>query len=323
MRFAVACGDISPFVGHNSLLRWSAMQEVAFYDESDGLEKFWSEAHVSEDFDMALRLQTTGYIVRMASYHGNDFREGVSLTVYDELARWEKYAYGCNELVFHPLKYWPTKGPLTPLFLKFIFSNMPVGSKMTILSYMGTYYAIAYNALGSLMNYLVYGMQNGHLDHYYIDSFRVYFAIVVVFIAAGNVSLAVMRYRVEKATLLGSLFENFKWVPLLSIFLGGISLHLSQTILRHFFSMDKTWGATSKESEDTSFFIELPRIGKRFKWTFLYCVVCTVLMICGGTAFPPLWRINFFAAVWPLVAVVANSFFLPVLLNPALMKLTW
>lgn len=63
----------------------------------------WSDAHVSEDFDISLRLQMSGWVVRLATYHNGGFKEGVSLTVYDELTRWEKYAYGCNELVFHPL----------------------------------------------------------------------------------------------------------------------------------------------------------------------------------------------------------------------------
>jgi hypothetical protein len=31
------------------------------------------------------------FIVRLATYHKGGFKEGVSLTVYDELARWEKY----------------------------------------------------------------------------------------------------------------------------------------------------------------------------------------------------------------------------------------
>ena len=43
------------------------MQAVRF-TEKDGRELFWSEAHVSEDFDMALRLQTAGFIVRLATY---------------------------------------------------------------------------------------------------------------------------------------------------------------------------------------------------------------------------------------------------------------
>lgn len=44
-----------------------------------------------------------GMTVRLATYHNGGFKEGVSLTLYDELTRWEKYAYGCNELVFNPL----------------------------------------------------------------------------------------------------------------------------------------------------------------------------------------------------------------------------
>lgn len=90
IRFAVAGGDVAPFVGHNAILRWSALQKVAFDCEEDGWEKYWSENTVSEDFDMSLRLQSQGYIVRLGAYKGEGYKEGVSLTVYDELARWEK-----------------------------------------------------------------------------------------------------------------------------------------------------------------------------------------------------------------------------------------
>ena len=54
------------------------------------MRKFWSDDHVSEDFDISLRMQMNGFIVRLATYHDGGFKEGVSLTVYDELARWEK-----------------------------------------------------------------------------------------------------------------------------------------------------------------------------------------------------------------------------------------
>jgi hypothetical protein len=80
------------------LIITSAVQSVGRKEE-DGTIAYWSEAHVSEDFDIALRLQIAGNIVRLATYHDNEFLEGVSLTIYDELNRWEKYAYGCNELV--------------------------------------------------------------------------------------------------------------------------------------------------------------------------------------------------------------------------------
>lgn len=78
---------------HNAFIRWSALQEMLWID--DGQKKWWSEAHVSEDFEMSLKLQNAGWRIRYATYCGEDFREGVSLTIYDELARWEKYSYGC------------------------------------------------------------------------------------------------------------------------------------------------------------------------------------------------------------------------------------
>jgi cellulose synthase/poly-beta-1,6-N-acetylglucosamine synthase-like glycosyltransferase len=93
IQFAVGLGETAPFVGHNSFLRWEAVQSVGrtnIEGESSDFVAYWSESHVSEDFDMALRLQIAGNIVRLATYHNNEFKEGVSLTIYDELARWEK-----------------------------------------------------------------------------------------------------------------------------------------------------------------------------------------------------------------------------------------
>jgi len=87
IKFAVANGDVAPFVGHNAVLRWSAIQSIGYDCELDNREKFWSEDTVSEDFDIALRLQGLGWVLRLGAYTGEGFQEGVSLTVYDELAR--------------------------------------------------------------------------------------------------------------------------------------------------------------------------------------------------------------------------------------------
>ncbi|KAG0651997.1 hypothetical protein D0Z07_1157 [Hyphodiscus hymeniophilus] len=320
--YTVANGDVSPFVGHNAILRWSALQEVSYEDE-DGYEKFWSESHVSEDFDMSLRLQVAGYIIRLGSYTGNGFKEGVSLTVYDELNRWEKYAYGCNELLFNPFRFWVTRGPFTPLFRKFLCSNIRVTSKITILAYIGTYYAIGAAWILTLVNYFIIGWYNGYLDHYYLDSFKVYFSLILVFSALGNVALAVLRYRLSQKSLFGAIFENFKWLLLLTVFLGGISMHVSQALLCHFFEIDMSWGATAKEIENTSFFEEVPRLIKRFKYTFIFCILSTAIMIAGATVVPWDWRIDDFVAIYPLATIVVSHFFLPVALNPALMMFTW
>ena len=119
IRFSIGSGEVAPFVGHNAFLRWQAIQDVG-RPETEDYTCWWSENHVSEDFDISLRLQMAGNVVRVASYHGDGFKEGVSLTIYDEIARWQKYAYGVSEMIFHPFHRWIFKGPFTPLFYTFL-----------------------------------------------------------------------------------------------------------------------------------------------------------------------------------------------------------
>lgn len=324
IRFVVACGDVAPFVGHNAILRWSAMQDIAYDCTQDNREKYWSECTVSEDFDMALRLQTAGYLLRLGGYTGDGFKEGVSLTVYDELARWEKYAYGCNELVFYPITRWVPKGIVTPLFRRFIFSKrMPLQSKFTISSYIGTYYAIGSALPLTLVNYFVVGWLSGTIDHYYIDSFKIFIALIYVFTALGNVSLAVLRYRTGEKGLFAALLENFSWILLFAIFLSGISLHMSKALLCHMFGINITWGATNKEKEDINFFQEIPRVIRTFKYTFLMCIMLTGMMIAFVFFVPHEWRIDGGTAIYPLAMVTISHFAVPIFLNPNLMLFTW
>ncbi|CAK7228528.1 hypothetical protein SBRCBS47491_006935 [Sporothrix bragantina] len=324
IRYTVSNGDVAPFVGHNAMLRWSAIQQVAYVDD-DGYDKFWSESHVSEDFDMSLRLQCDGYIIRLAAWAGDGFKEGVSLTVYDELARWEKYAYGCNELLFHPIRTWLWRGPFTPLFRKFLFSKIRFTSKITVLSYVGTYYAIGAAWLMTTVNYFLMGWFNGYLDKYYVDSWQVWFSIILVFNGLGNIALAIMRYRIGERSLIQAIFENFKWTFLLAVFLGGLSLHVSQAILAHMFEVNMTWGATAKEVEFSNFFIEVPKVLKRFKFSMLFATVAIVGMVvmAVGPFVPISWRITDFVAILPMATVAASHFLLPLVLNPALMTFSW
>lgn len=326
IEYTVANGDVAPFVGHNAILRWSAIQQVSYTDE-DGYEKFWSESHVSEDFDMSLRLQCHGYIIRLSSWAHGGFKEGVSLTVYDELARWEKYAYGCNELLFHPMRKWVYKGPFTELFRRFLFSNIRFTSKITIISYIGTYYAIGAAWIMTLANYFAIGWFNGYLDKYYIDSWKVWFSIVIVFNGLGNIALALMRYRIGQKSFFSALLENLKWIFLLSIFLGGLSLHVSQALLAHMFEVDMTWGATSKEAEFSNFFIEVPKVIRKFKFSIAFALLGTLAMIVLATNpsgfIPDDWLIKDFIAILPMSTVTTSHLLLPIALNPALMTFSW
>ena len=120
------------------------------------------------------------------------------------------------------------------------------------------------------------------------------------------------------------MITNYKWLPLLTIFLGGISLHVSQALLCHMFSIDVTWGATAKEVDKTTTFVkEWKKLFRKFRGTFFFCFAVVVLMIAFARIVPPLWRINEHNATIPLAVLVVMHFLMPVALNPGLMMLRW
>lgn len=134
-----------------------------------------------------------------------------------------------------------------------------------------------------------------------------------------------MRYRVGEKSFLASFLENLKWILMLAIFLGGLSLHVSSALLAHMFEYDMQWGATSKEAEWSNFFVEVPRVLKSFKYSIAFAVMGIVGMVVMATApFVPWdWRIDDFIAILPMSTVVFSHLTLPIALNPALMTFSW
>ncbi|KAH7103336.1 glycosyl transferase family group 2-domain-containing protein [Auriculariales sp. MPI-PUGE-AT-0066] len=320
---SVACsnGEIAPFVGHNAFLRWSAIQDAAFIDSADGKRKFWSEEHVSEDFDQALRCQLAGYTIRWATYSHGGFKEGVSLTVDDELNRWQKYSFGCSELLFNPFRYWFTRGPVTKQFHKFVWSSVPIHYKISMMAYMFSYYAIASALPLSILNYVALGFQI-RVEEFYSHSWELWIACSVVFLVLGNLGFSVMRYRLGEQSFFGCLLENIRWAPFFFFFFGGLSLSLSGSILAHLVSYPITWSSTVKEVERSNFFEEVPRIFKRFYGTFAICFVLIAAMIILSTSLVPRGfhiGAESWSFIFPLALQVGCHLFFPIVLNPWLM----
>ncbi|KAH9026838.1 glycosyl transferase family group 2-domain-containing protein [Lactarius pseudohatsudake] len=316
-----ANGEVAPFVGHNAFLRWQAVQDAAFTDR-DGKEKIWSESHVSEDFDMAMRLQLRGYIIRWATYSKGGFKEGVSLTIDDELNRWQKYAYGCSErLLFNPLVQWWRRGPISPQIHRFLWSNAPFHYKISMLAYMFSYYGIAASITIGVINYALLGFQFP-VDAFYMHSFEIWLATTVVFFGSGNVGFTLLEYRLGEKELLTSFLINLSWIPFFFFFFGGLSIPLSQSILAHLFSYNMTWGATKKEVERSNFFKEVPKIMKRFWFSLLVATVLIGGMIVCATSLVPLgWRVDgsAWAVIFPLAVGAGCHILFPIVLNPWLM----
>ncbi|CCG82842.1 Putative uncharacterized protein [Taphrina deformans PYCC 5710] len=342
IRYACASGDIAPFVGHNAFLRWRAIQETMYTEEGlvttkdingesqrytqQPINKWWSEAHVSEDFEMSLKLQIKGYKIRLASYSNDEFLEGVSLTVYDELARWQKYAYGCSELVFHPLKFWFTRGPFTKLFRTFLRANVPGFYKFTSCSYIFSYYAIASAWLFNFINYFAVGWFAISLDHFYLSSWEVFLAVCFVFGIVSPLCHAILYHRTKQGNMgfLDRLLKNYGWSILLTIFLGGISLHVAMALLCHLFGINMQWGITAKELDKSNFWIELPKIAKSFKFTYIFLTVAILGMIILSTPIVPAgWQIRSCYSTLPLGWMLASHFLMPIVLNPQLMAFSF
>ncbi|KAJ7082932.1 glycosyl transferase family group 2-domain-containing protein [Mycena belliarum] len=318
--YGCANGEVAPFVGHNAFLRWSAVQDAAFFDPDDGKRKQWSESNVSEDFDLALRLLLGGYTLRWATYSEGGFKEGVSLTVQDELARWQKYAYGCDEIIFNPLIRWWRSGPISAQLRGFVWSIAPVHYKIGMMSYMFSYYGIAAATVGSIMNYLLLGI-GPDIDRFYLHSFEILLACTVVFPGLGNLGFTLLEYRIGHRNFFSALIENLRWIPFFLFFFGGLAIHLSTAILAHLFSYDMTWGSTVKEVERSTFWIEVPRIWKNFKLAFIICFAGIIMMIVfASDAVPFEWQIQAnYALTVPLCLVVGCHILLPIVLNPWLM----
>ncbi|KAM3544636.1 hypothetical protein ARSEF1564_002504 [Beauveria bassiana] len=304
-----------------SSIRFSigAGEDVGRSEQDGAYTAYWSESHVSEDFDIALRLQMKGSVIRIASYHNDEFKEGVSLTIYDEIMRWQKYAYGVSEMIFHPLHRWVYRGPFTPLFYTFLFSNIMWSSKISIMSYMCSYFALGSALLLTCLNYFLIGWIRNELATAYLTSWNVFLSLIVVFNGAGPIALAVLRYRTGERGLIGALVENYKWMPLMTCFFGGISYHITVALLAHLFHVDMQWGSTSKEKVDSNFFQEVPRIFKTFWTMYVFITLMVGAMIYLGVFAPPDWAITDFSAIVPLALNLSFHALVPFVLNPSLM----
>ena len=98
-------------------------------------------------------------------------------------------------------------------------------------------------------------------------------------------------------------------------FFGGLSIPVSQAILAHCFSYNMTWGATKKEVERSNFFKEIPKIFKRFWFSWLVAwIVIFGMIILSTPAVPIQWRIDGsdWAVIFPLAVVAGGHILFPV-----------
>ncbi|KAG5220997.1 CAZyme family GT [Salix suchowensis] len=199
--------------GHNAFLRWSAMKEAAFVDK-DGQKKYWSEEHVSEDFDMAMRVQLRGYIVRWATYSNKGFKEGVSLSADDELNRWScAGGPSIRTVAMNCCSTQSIRGRGKDRLRRRSDGScgrvprFTTRSRSTVRCSLPALFGADYSLDGiasalsmGVLNYILLGMQF-HIDNFYMRGFELWLACFVLFLGAGNISFTIMEYRLGNRSI--------------------------------------------------------------------------------------------------------------------------
>lgn len=211
-------------------------------------------------------------------------------------------------MIFNPIKHW-YKGPVTPLFRRFLFGNAPIHYKWASCSYCFSYYAIGLAFPLTLGLTLVQGWLGRDVQAPYIPSFEVLVACLVVYSAGGTVSLAIVRFRAGVGSLFKIMLENFKFLPFLLIFFGGLSYHVSTALISHLLGINMSWGATLKDIEMTNFFVEAPLILKHHYRLFILSLLIIAGVAVLTTDVVPLeWRVEGVFVVFPFPST-AGTFY--------------
>ncbi|KIK60099.1 hypothetical protein GYMLUDRAFT_612202 [Collybiopsis luxurians FD-317 M1] len=114
-----ANGAVAQFAGHNAFLRWKAVQDASVPSSMKPMER-------------------ASFASRPTSRMSLTPEEGVSLTVVDEISRWQECAYGCDEIIFNLIIKWWRHGPVGKQLREFMQYAAPVHYK-TGMSAMSAY----------------------------------------------------------------------------------------------------------------------------------------------------------------------------------------
>jgi cellulose synthase/poly-beta-1,6-N-acetylglucosamine synthase-like glycosyltransferase len=121
-------------------LQFLPVDQVGFANlQAQNRTEYWSENHVSEDFELMIHLYNLGFNGRYICIPDCEFQEGITRTFDEEAGRHRKFSLGAHELVFNPFQDMLGKGVFTPLFRTFLQSDIPSYYKVFLTAYLCSY----------------------------------------------------------------------------------------------------------------------------------------------------------------------------------------
>lgn len=121
-------------------LQFLPVDQVGFSNlQAQNRIEYWSENHVSEDFELMIHLYNLGFNGRYCAYPDCEFQEGITRTFDEEAGRHRKFALGAHELVFNSFQDMCGHGIFTNLFKTFLTCDIPSYYKIFLTAYLCSY----------------------------------------------------------------------------------------------------------------------------------------------------------------------------------------
>jgi FtsP/CotA-like multicopper oxidase with cupredoxin domain/cellulose synthase/poly-beta-1,6-N-acetylglucosamine synthase-like glycosyltransferase len=279
--YGCATGIVCPLIGHNAFLRTAALKAASnLLPEDRGL--IWSEHHVSEDFEMMLRMNSCNYFGRYVSYTGPEFKEGIPLHAEDDIGRQARFAYGAIEIMFNNPRFWVSSGVFSPILKNFLRADIPWTSKLSTFAYLMNFFAKAAAIVAMTLFFIVLMIPQLHsLVILFADPLEVQIFTTFIFGVTGF--FASIIYRITNSARHGVLRTCFHVLEYLwyGTFLGALyhmcTLFDATTIMGQFLLKKPesvSFGATSKSQDTGSFLRHLSTVmyERRFQNTCLLFV---------------------------------------------------
>ncbi|KAJ7698904.1 hypothetical protein B0H17DRAFT_1196494 [Mycena rosella] len=158
---------------------------------------------------------------------------------------------------------------------------------ISMSSHMFSYYGIAASAVLSILNYLLSGFVV-NADGFYMHSFKICLVCMVVFPGMGNTGYTLLECHLGHRSIFTTLIENMTWRAHTAVF------------------VHHDLGATTKEVEQSNFWIEVLHIWKCFRLMFCITLITIAgMIILAMPTVAPMWQIPG-TVILPLVIVMGG-----------------
>lgn len=270
---ATALNSTAPLVGHNALLNFKLLNEIARINSETNYHYYWEENRISEDFDCMMRGNEKGYIGRYIANSGV-FLEGISFSYLTEYFKVSKFACGAAELTFNPISKWFVKGGgfFSSDLIGFVMSKeIEWYNKLSILSYIFNFMAVGQAHIAMFYNLIFFEELFSVLPYVLLPVNLMWEGMIVWGVMNSIISvLFSFRLNFDKITIIK---QQVRELFFTSGLYGSLSVRFSIMYLIHLFNLEISFGSTQKDDEKV-------RLIDWITSTKYECGVYTFYLIC-------------------------------------------